>query len=82
MAVLNKALTRPAALFGVPLVPLVIVFSLIALVAVYTHFYWALFLLIPALIEMRSKAQKDIHYFNRVMLISGVRGFEEGGVSC
>ena len=74
MAVLNKALTRPAALFGVPLVPLVIVFALIVLVAVYTQFYWALFLLIPALTEMRSKAQKDIHYFNLMLLAFKTRG--------
>ncbi|WP_079850024.1 VirB3 family type IV secretion system protein [Salmonella enterica] len=39
MAVLNKGLTRPAALFGVPLVPLVVAFSVITMIAVYTQFY-------------------------------------------
>ncbi|EAT1860582.1 autotransporter outer membrane beta-barrel domain-containing protein, partial [Salmonella enterica] len=74
MAVLNKALTRPAALFGVPLVPLVIVFAFIVIVAVYTHIYWLLLLLIPALIEMRSKARKDIHYFSLKLLEFKTRG--------
>ena len=74
MAILNKGLTRPAALFGVPLVPLILVFSAIALIAVYTQFYWALFLIIPAVIEMRSKAQKDIHYFNLLLLAFKTKG--------
>jgi len=77
MAILNKALTRPAALFGVPLVPLVIVFSLIVIIAVYSHFYWCLFLLIPALTEMRSKARKDIHYFNLKLIAFKTRGKRE-----
>lgn len=74
MAVLNKGLTRPAALFGVPLVPLVIAFSVITMIAVYTQFYWAIFLIIPATIEMRSKAQKDIHYFSLKRLSFKTRG--------
>ncbi|MEZ2576340.1 VirB3 family type IV secretion system protein [Buttiauxella ferragutiae] len=77
MAILNKALTRPAALFGVPLVPLVIVFSLIVIIAVYSHFYWCLLLLIPALTEMRSKARKDIHYFNLKLIAFKTRGKRE-----
>lgn len=74
MAILNKGLTRPAALFGVPLVPLIIVFMTITLISVYTQFYWALLLLIPALIEMRSKAKKDIHYFSLLLLSLKTRG--------
>ncbi|EOX8956943.1 VirB3 family type IV secretion system protein [Enterobacter hormaechei] len=74
MAILNKGLTRPAALFGVPLVPLIIVFMTITLISVYTQFYWALLLLIPALIEMRSKAQQDIHYFSLLLLSFKTRG--------
>lgn len=74
MAILNKALTRPAALFGVPLVPLVLVFCAITIIAVYSQFYWFLFLLIPAVIEMRSKARKDIQYFNLEVLAFKTRG--------
>lgn len=63
MATLNKALTRPASLMGVPLIPLTIACGAITLLSVYIT-YWLLFLLIPAVIEMRSKARKDIHYFS------------------
>lgn len=74
MAVLNKGLTRPAALFGVPLTPLVVVFSSISIIAIYSQFYWSLILLIPALFEMRHLAQKDIHYFNLKALAFKTRG--------
>lgn len=73
MATLNKALTRPATLMGVPLVPLTIVCGAITLLAVYTT-YWLLFLLIPAVIEMKSKARKDIHYFSLKLLDIKTRG--------
>ena len=63
MATLNKALTRPAAIMGIPLVPFVLVSGAIVLLAVYVSYYLAL-LLIPAWAEMKNKARKDIHYFS------------------
>lgn len=74
MAILNKALTRPAALLGIPLVPLVIACGAIALMTVYLRNYWLLLLLIPTLIEMRSKARKDIQFFNLKLLEFKTRG--------
>ncbi len=56
MTTLNKALTRPAAIMGIPLVPFVIVSGAIVLLSVYTSYYLAL-LLIPAWLEMKTKAQ-------------------------
>lgn len=52
MATLNKALTRPAAIMGIPLVPFVLVSGAIVLLAVYVSYYLAL-LLIPAWAEMK-----------------------------
>lgn len=48
MTILNKALTRPAALWGVPLVPLLFTLCILTLAAVWSRFYWLLLLLIPA----------------------------------
>jgi len=73
MTTLNKALTRPAAIMGIPLVPFVIVSGAIVLFAVYTSYYLAL-LLIPAWIEMKSKARTDIHYFSLLWLAFKTRG--------
>ncbi|EMQ2088426.1 VirB3 family type IV secretion system protein [Salmonella enterica subsp. enterica] len=73
MATLNKALTRPANIKGIPIVPLTIVCGAITLLAVYTS-YWLLFLLIPAIIEMKNKARKDIHYFSLKLLELKTRG--------
>ena len=55
MATLNKALTRPAAIMGIPLVPFVLVSGAIVLLAVYVSYYLVL-LLIPAWAE-RSKTR-------------------------
>lgn len=73
MTILNKALTRPATLGGIPLVPLIFVYGAIALIAVYIN-YWLLLLLIPATIEMRSKARKDLFYFDLKYLSFKTRG--------
>ncbi|AHJ75584.1 VirB4 family type IV secretion/conjugal transfer ATPase [Kosakonia sacchari] len=73
MATLNKALTRPAAIMGIPLVPFVIVSGVIVLLSVYISYYLAL-LLIPAWIEMKSKARTDIHYFALLWLAFKTRG--------
>lgn len=73
MATLNKALTRPATLLGIPLVPLVIVLGSITLLATYSTF-WVLLLIIPAIIEMKHKARKDIHYFSLMLLELKTRG--------
>lgn len=73
MTTLNKALTRPAAIMGIPLVPFVIVSGAIVLLAVYLSYYLVL-LLIPAWMEMKAKARKDIHYFGLLWLAFKTRG--------
>ena len=73
MATLNKALTRPAAIMGIPLVPFVLVSGAIVLLAVYVSYYLVL-LLIPAWAEMKNKARKDIHYFGLLWLAFKTRG--------
>ncbi len=73
MATLNKALTRPAAIAGIPLVPFVIVSGAIVLLAVYVSYYLIL-LLIPAWLEMKAKARTDIHYFGLLWLAFKTRG--------
>lgn len=73
MSTLHKALTRPATLLGIPLIPLVLISCLIILLSVYSNIYFSL-LLLPAWIEMRSKARKDIHYFNLLWLAFIMRG--------
>ncbi|MCI4204852.1 VirB3 family type IV secretion system protein [Dickeya dianthicola] len=73
MTTLNKALTRPAAIMGIPLVPFVLVSGAIVLLSVYVSHYLAL-LLIPAWLEMRAKARADIHYFGLWWLAFKTRG--------
>lgn len=73
MATLNKALTRPAAIMGIPLVPFVLVSGAIVLLAVYVSYYLAV-LLIPAWAEMKNKTRKDIHYFSLLWLAFKTRG--------
>jgi len=73
MTTLNKALTRPAAIMGIPLVPFVIVSGTIVLLSVYFSYYLAL-LLIPAWVEMKAKARTDIHYFGLLWLAFKTRG--------
>ncbi|WP_392431330.1 VirB3 family type IV secretion system protein [Yersinia sp. HM-2024] len=73
MATLNKALTRPAAIAGIPLVPFVIVSGAIVLLSVYLSYYLVL-LLIPAWLEMKAKARTDIHYFGLLWLAFKTRG--------
>ncbi|MBI0440172.1 VirB3 family type IV secretion system protein, partial [Dickeya dianthicola] len=73
MTTLNKALTRPAAIMGIPLVPFVLVSGAILLLSVYTRYYLAL-LLIPAWLEMRAKARADIHHFGLWWLAFKTRG--------
>jgi type IV secretion system protein VirB4 len=73
MTTLNKALTRPAAIMGIPLVPFVIVSGTLVLLSVYLSYYLAL-LLIPAWMEMKSKARTDIHYFGLLWLAFKTRG--------
>ncbi|TCV96884.1 type IV secretory pathway VirB3-like protein [Biostraticola tofi] len=73
MTTLNKALTRPAAIMGIPLVPFVIVSGTLVLLSVYLSYYLAL-LLIPAWMEMKAKARTDIHYFGLLWLAFKTRG--------
>ena len=74
MTILNKALTRPAALWGVPLVPLLFTLCILTLAAVWSRFYWLLLLLIPAFIELRRLAKEDIHFFDLKLLAFKTRG--------
>ncbi|HGN8757520.1 MULTISPECIES: type IV secretion system protein VirB3 [Enterobacteriaceae] len=74
MTILNKALTRPAALWGVPLVPLLFTLCILTLAAVWSRFYWLLLLLIPAFIELRRLAKEDIHFFDLKFLAFKTRG--------
>ena len=74
MTILNKALTRPAALWGVPLVPLLVTLAAITLAAVYIRFYWLLLLIIPAVIELKRMAKEDIHFFGLAVLAFKTRG--------
>lgn len=73
MTTLNKALTRPAAIMGIPLVPFVIVSGTIVLLSVYISYYLML-LLIPAWAEMKAKARTDSHYFGLLWLAFKTRG--------
>ena len=73
MTTLHKALTRPAAIMGIPLVPFVIVSSIIVLLSVYISYYLAC-LLIPAWTEMNAMARKDIHTFGLLWLAFKTRG--------
>lgn len=73
MTILNKALTRPAALWGSRLSP--------AVHPVHPYhggrlvtFYWLLLLLIPAFIELRRLAKEDIHFFDLKLLAFKTRG--------
>lgn len=73
MTTLNKALTRPAMLFGIPLVPLVIASGAIILLALY--FTQLLLLFLPLCWFMMSRmARQDAHIFNLVLLKIRMRG--------
>jgi type IV secretion system protein VirB4 len=77
MATLNKALTRPAAIMGIPLVPFVLVSGAIVLLAVYVSYYLA----ITAYSCMggdERQTRKDIHYFSLLWLaFKPVAGFHQ-----
>lgn len=56
--IVYKAMTRPAMVFGVPLIPFILVCCLFALIAVYTHIALAL-LAVPIIYTMKMMAKKD-----------------------
>jgi type IV secretion system protein VirB4 len=62
MVTLNKALTRPAMLFGIPMVPLVIVSGAIIPLAIYLTKLLLLFLPVSWFV-MNQMARKDAHIF-------------------
>ncbi|MDR0576115.1 MAG: VirB3 family type IV secretion system protein [Candidatus Accumulibacter sp.] len=64
---LFKGCTRPAMYFGVPVVPLIIVCSLIVLLAVWTKL-WVAVALIPATLVMRSITASDDQKFRLLWL--------------
>ena len=53
-----KAMTRPAMIFGIPLMPFMLVCSIFALIGVYTEIFMAL-LGVPVLYGMKLMAKKD-----------------------
>lgn len=59
---LFKGCTRPAMLFGVPLVPLAVVGGVVVLISVWTTILFAL-TLIPIVITMRIIAKSDDQQF-------------------
>lgn len=65
MATLNKALTRPAAIMGIPLVPFVLVSGAIVLLAVYVSYYGAS--ADPARAEMKNKTRKGHSLFQSAL---------------
>ncbi|MEY4476356.1 MAG: hypothetical protein RL248_2123, partial [Pseudomonadota bacterium] len=73
MTTLFKALTRPAIILGVPVIPLILVESVIAVAAVY--FSALLFLFIPVVwFVMRLLARRDAHIFSLLNLKRQTRG--------
>ncbi|AJJ53072.1 cagE, TrbE, VirB, component of type IV transporter system family protein (plasmid) [Yersinia pseudotuberculosis IP 32953] len=73
MTTIFKALTRPAMILGVPIIPLIIAMSGISLAAVYTTTKF--FFLIPvAWWYMRHLARKDAHIFSLMGLKIRTKG--------
>ncbi|KGT87015.1 ATPase [Erwinia typographi] len=73
MGTLNKALTRPAMLLGIPMVPLVMVTGANILLALYIH--KLLLLCLPfCWCWMNRKAKKDAHIFSLMFLNLKTRG--------
>jgi len=59
---LFKGCTRPAMVFGVPLVPLTIVGSVVVLISIWTTIFVA-FLLVPVIFTMREITKSDDQQF-------------------
>lgn len=59
---LFKGCTRPAMLFGVPLVPLVVVVGIVVLISVWTTILFV-FTLIPIVLTMRIVTKSDDQQF-------------------
>jgi len=73
MGTLNKALTRPAMLWGIPMVPLVMVSGGVILLAMYTTKF--LLLSLPVIwFAMNRMARKDAHIFSLMQLKLRTRG--------
>ena len=64
---LFKGLTRPAMLFGIPIVPLFVVSASIFIIAIWTTIFLTV-ALIPALMIMRAFAKKDEFIFHLLFL--------------
>lgn len=73
MGTLNKALTRPPMIRGVPMVPLVMVTMAVILLAMYTSKY-ALLALPPLWVLMNFTARRDAHIFSLLFLKLKTRG--------
>ena len=73
MTTLYKALKRPAALWGIPMVPLVLSFGLLVVLAMWTSPF--LFLLIPVnFYLLKGLSKKDIHIFSLMAARLRTRG--------
>lgn len=65
--VIYKGLTRPAMVFGVPIIPLFAASSIICLLSLYTTFLF-LGLLFPTIFVMREITKKDDLIFRTLFL--------------
>ncbi|WP_334081795.1 VirB3 family type IV secretion system protein, partial [Helicobacter typhlonius] len=65
---LFKGLTRPALLFGVPMLPLLATFGLLLLITFWTQSFALLFLAIPLFFIEKAMAKKDPYIFRLFML--------------
>ena len=70
---LFKGCTRPAMIFGVPLVPLAVTSGVIILISIWTSIFYAT-LLIPAVLIMRQIAKSDDQQFRLLGLKILFRG--------
>lgn len=73
MVTLNKALTRPAMLWGMPMVPLVVVSGGIVLLAIYLSLLLLLFLPVSWIV-MKRLARRDAQIFSLAFLRLKTRG--------
>lgn len=71
--ILFKGMTRPAMLWGVPLVALIFSVSLIALIAAWTNFL-AIILIFPTVFILREIAKKDDFIFDLYLLKLRTKG--------
>jgi|GEM_PF-4047790 len=89
-----KGLTRPSMLFGIPMIPFILVFGSFFMVAIITQFLLLLLFLIPIFFVMRFLTKRDEHIFHLLFLklrmggaagtnkFFGFKTFVAGDVKC